>query len=258
LNQQAPDLFLSIASDKQQGASLYTNDKCPMMGKKNMIFDLSGTLKALKQSESFLGKNKFETSRVLLSESFLGSKTMDGHPPHHVLNDGYVLMPENPFYPPENVVLPPALPSRNQEGDQTINLQANSDETSELLLTEEIENPDNELNILSQIAALDGDAEMISETDLEKAKKNGLLQKLEGYELYTNDSGKDATLRDLNMAAGIFSYAKNKIDLTKTKAICEEKLIEKNQRHTIRGCHFLMNEITGHYFPIQILERDKK
>jgi hypothetical protein len=25
-----------------------------------------------------------------------------------------------------------------------------------------------------------------------------------------------------------------------------------------RGCYFLMNENSGHYFPIQILERDKK
>jgi hypothetical protein len=244
--------------DQLQGVSLYANDKCPMMGKKNMNFDLSGIFKALKKSESTLGKSKFETTRILISENFLGSKTMEGHPPHHVLNDGYVLMPENPYYPPANVEMPPPLPARNKEGDQTINLQANSDDNSELLLTEEIENPEIELKILTQIAALDGEPQMISEADLEKAKKKGLLEKLEGYELYTNDSGKDATLRDLNMAAGIFSYAKNKIDLTKTKAICEEKLIEKNQRHTIRGCHFLMNEITGHYFPIQILERDKK
>jgi len=250
-----------------QGLANYTNDKCPMMGKKNMNFDLSNALKSLKQSTP----QTLSSAKVMFSESFIGSKTMESHPPHHVLNDGYILFPQTPSFPPDNVEMPPALPKLNNEGDQTINLFAEKDNSSrrllektksgeeiysaESLLTEEISNPKAELDKLNKIASLDGDPNMISNLDVQKAKKLGLLKDLEGFELYTNDAGEDATIYDLNMSFGILSLASTNIDLSETKAIAEELLIADNQRHTIRKMYFL-NKKSGHYIPISILKLD--
>ena len=152
------------------------------------------------------------------------------NPVHHIIEKAYTVPANTKIYPAKLN----ALKEQKHAGYRVNTLQLFK--SGRMQIERLIENPQLELTRLKKLADRDGDASSISEQDLLLDKKSfdPQFNQLQGFDLYTNDAGLDATLFDLNASYNIMqNMAKDKIPLQERKLIFREKLLPANGRHVI-------------------------
>jgi len=234
-----------------EGRHLYQNDSCPMMSKFNLRYDLNQAYQMLNHLKKEMGTEKFNKSKIIFTETFMGEFNTGEHPMrHHVIHRAEGLTPDNEVISDPSSNKANSMKAANKSGEETINL--NVYDHSEVLLSQTIKNPIKEYEKLTEIASLDGNDDSISESDLAKARENKKLENLEGYDLYTDDSSDEATLIDLNTAYSFLYTAKKKgANLSDSQVIFQEKLSNPSNRFIIETGQIILNEATGQYFRIE-------
>jgi hypothetical protein len=249
---QNPQEFMKLLEKKLQGSEIYDNDNCPEMGSFATLYDLETALGMLRNIKAQLGSDQFSKVKVVFVENFLGSdlKQLCGlsNPVHHLIERAYTVPAHTKIYRAE----PNRLKDPKNSGYRVNTLQLF--ESGRVQIERLIENPQLELTRLKKLAGRDGDATNISEQDLllDKKSYDPQLGQLQGLDLYTNDTGFDATLFDLNASYNILlEMAKDKIPLQERKLIFKEKLLPANSRHVID--HGYVVDENADDFNVQIL-----
>ncbi|GBR76758.1 hypothetical protein NO2_1255 [Candidatus Termititenax persephonae] len=223
-----------------QGLSLYWNDNCPWHESLATFYDFGSALLMLESIRKELGDAAFRNSKVVFEELLFGLdfkkierfKNVNfapNEPPHHVITKAYSI--------PRDGSLPETKPSLRSLSQNTkevlLNLQLYKN--SNALLSWVIERPARELQLLREIAGSDGQADNISSADMRSSAFQDKLRQLEGYRLYTNDPGEDATQADLNNAYALLRNISGRFTLEQTNVLLTEKMSPDNGRRTIQG-----------------------
>jgi hypothetical protein len=229
-----------------QGMSLYSNDNSPWHQTNVTFYDLKSAQIFLESLRESLGEAVFKNSKVVFEELLLGVdfKALPefknvyspwNAPNPHIITKAYNIPRDG------SLRVNPSLSSLSQNIKEVLlNLQLYNN--SNVLLSWVIEHPDRELQLLREISGADGNTENISSTDMQSSIFQNKLKQLEGYRLYTNDPGKDATQADLNSAYALLSTLAGRYDLAHSDVMLSEKILPDNERRGIQGAQIVLNE----------------
>jgi hypothetical protein len=237
--------------NQMQGVyDMYWNDNCPLHEALCTFYDLGTALLFLEGLRERLGAAKFANSKVVMEEllfgldfrslpDFRGVYFPPNEPPHHAIVRAYNVPKDGSF-----TVNPPMSSLSGQTKETLFNLQLY--EPSNALISRLIKQPDRELRLLREIAALDGDATSVSDADLRHNLYQQKLRQLEGYRLYTNDPGADATQMDLNVAYALLdAIGGANYNLSRVNVLLSEKMAPENGRRVIQNAQVILNEEPG-------------
>jgi hypothetical protein len=240
--------------NRLQGTALYWNDNCPWHESIITFYDMNHARNAMERIRSAIGDTAFANSKIVFEELFLGmdfrtvpelkaliENLATNEPPHHIIVRTYPI-PKNGSVSVRSSLS--SLPKRAQE--IILNLQYYNDANT--LISWVIKNPDKELRLLREIAALDRDEASISDADMRHSLYQQKLSQLEGHRLYTNDPGTDATRADLNGAYTALKSLNVRYDLASSDVLFTEKFTveEEGARRVIDGAHIILNEEAGY------------
>ncbi|MDR2431122.1 MAG: hypothetical protein LBD99_02560 [Candidatus Margulisbacteria bacterium] len=238
-----------------QGRHIYKNDNCPWHADLVFFYDLTAAYRMLSSIKARIGAANFSNCKIVLEELLLGVdftkieefkniRFAANEPPHHVITRAYNI-PKNGSFQAN-----PSLSSLSRKTQETLyNLQLYN--RTNVLFSWVIENPDRELRLLREIAGTDGNAASISEADMRSASFQAKLRQLEGYRLYTNDHGQDATQSDLNSAYTLLDTLAGQYDLAHSDVLLSEKMRPDNERRVITDAQIILNEVAGNFVRIR-------
>lgn len=228
-----------------EGLYLYWNDNCPWHQSLVTFYDFGTAKEMLSNMKEALGEATFRNSRVVMEELFFGLDFTKmpqfsdvtfapNEPPHHVITRAYTIPKSASSYN-----IPNQAPALSEEIiTQLKNLQVYNG--SEILINQVIQNPARELQLLTEIANLDGDLSSISDADTRNSLFEAKLKELEGYDLYVNDPGRDSMMTDINNSYAIINTARYQgYDLGKVKISLEEKIKPENNRRNITSAQVI-------------------
>ncbi|GBR72937.1 hypothetical protein NO1_0393 [Candidatus Termititenax aidoneus] len=244
-NQQQADELLG----QMQGIYMYWNDNCPLHEALCTFYDLETARLFLEGLRERLGAAKFANSYVVMEEflfgldfrkipQFAGVYFPPEEPPHHAIVRAYNVPKEGSF-----TVNPPMSSLSRPTKEILFNLQLYN--PNNVLLSRLIKQPDRELRLLREIAALDKDETSISDADLRHSAYQQKLRQLEGYRLYTNDPGEDATQTDLNCAYALLDAMGAQYNLSRINVLFSENIQPANDRRVIQNAQAILNEEPG-------------
>jgi hypothetical protein len=216
-----------------QGMHIYKNDSCPLHDNLVTYYDLDSALQFLTEIRNKMGAVNFSNSKVVFEElllgldfrplpEFKGWKFAKNEPNHHVIMRAYNI-PKN-----ASLSLNPSVGSLSRKSREVLlNLQLYNG--SDTLISWTIEHPDRELRLLQELAGADGDMSNVSNADMRSSAFQTKLRQLEGYRLYTNDPGEDATQADLNAAYAILSAMSGVYDLAHIDVLLGERTLQQGE-----------------------------
>ncbi|MDR1996752.1 MAG: hypothetical protein LBQ83_00255 [Candidatus Margulisbacteria bacterium] len=238
---------LEALANRLQGLPLYLNDICTRHQVPCFYYDMDSALQYLQGIRNQIGAANFANSKVVFEELLLGLELRTlpqfadwnfdpEEPPHHMIVRAYNIPKtgSSSVRPSIN-----ALPVSRQTKEILFNLEIAKD-GQPTLVTWTIENPDRELRLLREIASSDGDSNTISAADIRSNQQK--ITSLEGYRLYTNDPGTDATQTDLNAAYALLHNMNGKFDLSHVDVLMSEKMRPDNDRRIIQNAQVVFNE----------------
>ncbi len=243
--------FLTIMN-QLQGLHLYADDNAPDgESLSSTLHDLATALSMLQTIKSKLGATKFSKAMVVFEEKLLGyAATEMGHNHagrHHVIGRAFTVpLDEQPYAVPPN-----QLPSENLGKSGKIeNFQTY--ENSQVKFYTVIKNPQREMALLEKISSLDGNAESISNSDINHKKFLELFNQLEGKALYGNDAGADGKIWNLDAALSILkSIQGEKGNFSGIQVYFNQLSNPINARWAIESGQVIFNEASGHSIVIQ-------
>jgi hypothetical protein len=234
---------------RMQGIHMYWNDNCPWHEALCTFYDLGTALLFLEGMRERMGAAKFASSKVVMEEllfgldfrkipEFAGVNFAPNEPPHHAIVRAYNVPKDGSF-----AVNPPMSSLSGATRETLLNLQLY--EPNKVLISHLIKQPDRELRLLREIAALDQDETSISDADMRHSTFQQKLRQLEGYRLYTNDSGEDATQMDLNCAYALLDVMGGQYNLSRVNVLLSENIQPENDRRVIQNAQVVLNEEQG-------------
>jgi hypothetical protein len=254
--QQAGELLYQM-----QGIRMYWNDGCPWHEALCTFYDLETARLFLEGLRERMGAARFANSKVVMEEmlfgldfrqipQFKGVKFAPNEPPHHAIVRAYNVPKDGSF-----AVNPPMSSLSNPTKEVLLNLQLY--DPNDVLISRLIKQPERELRLLREIAALDKDETSISDEDMRHNLYQQKLRQLEGYRLYTNDSGGDATQMDLNCAYALLDAMGAQYNLSRVNVLLSESIQPVNDRRVIQNAQVILNEEPNFVEAVNFAEREQ-